>query len=137
MDIFIPVRLAGVLFASLAYMVIGYLFYSKWGAGKIWTRLKGEANKEPRPMKLNTFVGSVASSLVQAYFLGVICHLLHARILGMGVGIGFILWAGFVLPILFGGVLYGKKPFKLFCYDAAFCLASYLCMGMIMVKFYH
>ena len=45
---------------------------------------------------------------------------------------GLLVWLGFIVPTLFNGVAFERKPWKVFFISAIFQLLSLVTMGMIL-----
>ena len=68
--------------------------------------------------------------LVMAYILArVIGH--ASTSLVAGVFVGFMMWLGFVAPIMQPGAMFEKRPMSFFCISSGYQLVSLAIMGAI------
>lgn len=132
-----------VLVASLATMVIGFLWYSPLLFARPWMRLMGydpddkaklaEMQKGAGKLYGITFLATVVSAVVLAKVIDITS--VNAIFYGMKVGFG--VWLGFVATVQLTGALFTKQPTKLFLINTGYQLACYLTMGAILAKWPH
>ncbi len=131
-----------ILVAGLVSMAIGFIWYAPPVFGTLWSTLTGVKMKKDKSMPLRS-LGGLASMLlmawVMAYFIlgwhgsEVALHGANAMSgLAVGMQTGFWLWLGCIATILFGSVLWERRPFKLFVLNAAHWLVIALVMGAIL-----
>jgi len=53
----------------------------------------------------------------------------------LGLDLGFTMWIGFIAPIMFGIVLWERKPVRLYLLNVMFQLISLLVMAVILSIF--
>lgn len=126
--------LLSVLIASVASMILGFLWYSPVLFGKAWMKLKGftqaslkDAQKKMGPMYALSFIGAIVMAWVLSMVIslvGVIDPMEAARV-------AFWMWLGFVAPVQMTSVIFGDKKWKLFAIDTGYQLASLLAMAII------
>lgn len=126
--------LLSVLIASVASMVLGFLWYSPVLFGNAWMKLKGftqaslkDAQKKMGPMYALSFIGA----LVMAWVLSMVISLVGVADAMEAARIAFWMWLGFVAPVQMTGVIFGDKKWKLFAIDTGYQLASLLAMAVI------
>src|SRR3989344_6289732 len=94
-----------VLVAAIAAIVIGSLWYSPILFGNIWMKLSGitkekmEKDKKKGGMT-KLYVVQIVASLVMACVLANLIALLGLTGVVGGIQIAFLVWVGFVLPLL-------------------------------------
>jgi hypothetical protein len=125
------VNYLAVLVASIATMVIGMVWYNpKIGFGKVWMKLVGMTHKDTKkegmakPVIIN-FIATLVTVWVLSNFItpGNVKESLMTT--------GW-LWLGFVATISLGGVLWEKRPLKLWSINVANSLVSLLVSGLIL-----
>ena len=126
--------LLSILIASVASMVLGFLWYSPALFGNAWMKLKGftraslkDAQKKMGPMYALSWVGG----LVMAWILSMIISLVGVVDTMGAAQVAFWMWLGFVAPVQMTGVIFGSKEWKLFAIDTSYQLASLIAMGVI------
>jgi hypothetical protein len=134
------VNLWAVLGASVATMVVGFIWYSPLLFAKPWMIAMGydpEDKAKIREMQKNagpTYGVAMLTSLLSAFVLGkIISHLAIGSAL-YGMKAGLAVWAGFVATVQLTDMLFGKRPFKLFLINTGYQLVCYLAMGAILGK---
>ncbi len=130
-----PVNLVAVLFAGIANMVLGMVWFSPGVMGKPWTKLMGMSNQKMKSMMkkgMGTTYGlAFVSALVQAFVLGNILLLTNMHGLIAGAMLGFLTWLGFVLITQFTDFLFSGKSFQLLLINTTYQLISLMTMGAI------
>ena len=72
------------------------------------------------------------ASLIMAFVLAHAIVYAQAVTLGQGAVVGFFNWLGFVAVVQFTGVLYERRPIKLFFLQSGFNLIAMALMGMVL-----
>ena len=142
-DTFCGINFWGVLVASVATMVIGFLWYSPVLFARPWMRLMGydpddkaklaEMQKGAGKMYGITFVATIVSAAV----LAKIIDLTSVNTILYGMKVGFGVWLGFVMTVQLTGALFTKQPTKLFLINTGYQLVCYMGMGAILAKWPH
>ncbi len=125
-----------VLVSGLVSFVIGGFWYSPLLFGNIWMKSLGLTKKDIDKAKekgmggkyLATFVGSLLTAFVLAH----IVRFVVASSFIDGVTTGFWIWFGFIVPVLFGGVLWEGKTMKFYTINIGYYLVSLCIMGGIL-----
>jgi hypothetical protein len=98
-----------ILVAGIVHMATGLIWYRPQLFGKAWVALTGQdLNPATRWLPLGA-IGHLAVALALAVVLG----LANATI-PVGLLLGLIVWAGFVVTLEIGELIWEKIPFKLF-----------------------
>ena len=125
-----------ILAAAVVGMAIGALWFSPMLFGKIWMRLnkiKPSAIKKAKKKGMGkTFFLQFLALLVMSFVISVALKSSGYNTLSQGFALGFWSWAGFVMPITIGTVLWGKKPLKLWALEDAHNLLVILTMALIL-----
>lgn len=135
------VNYVAILVAALAFMVLGFLWYSPLMFAKPWTKLMGfdmsskekikEMQKQAGPAYFVSFIGAI----VQSTAIAVLSYTLYAQDIGQAALLGFLLWFGFQAPFSLSGVLYAQKPIKLWAIDAGYQLVGLMMASVIIYLF--
>ena len=125
-----------VLAASIANIIVGYVWYHPRVFGGIWMRLTNvtpeiveRGNKRARLSMLMVFVAAIFAAYALNTFrlaFGV------ADIVG-AVEFAILAWLGFVAPAMLGSYVWEHKPFALYCINAGYWLASFVLMTLILL----
>lgn len=134
----VDVNLVSVFAAAVAFMVLGFIWYSKALFGKMWAKEKGysDADLKSEQSKMGMLYGlAFVMGLLTAY---VLYHIMafSSAFYGMdrvttGLMSGFWVWLGFVMPTQAGATIFGGKNWKLFSIDTGYQLAGMLLMGAV------
>ncbi|MCK4589731.1 MAG: DUF1761 domain-containing protein [Nanoarchaeota archaeon] len=119
-----------VLVAGIVGLVVAMIWYAPFLFGKAWIKLaKVKMDKKGRPAR---YFMALIKTLVMAWFIALFLEWLGIASVAGGLVIGFWLWLGFVGTTTFSGVIWGKKPFKLWLLDNGANLLSILIMAAIL-----
>jgi len=135
----IPINYIAVLLASVASMVIGFLWFGPL-FGTQWMALSGikmptKAEMKQMNMSKNyalAFLGALVFSFVMAHSLVFASEYLGVYGVSAGLQAGFWNWLGFVVPVLLATVNWEGKPWKLFAIHASYYLVQFLVVGVIL-----
>ncbi len=120
-----------IIVAAVASMVLGAIYYGPL-FGKTWLRLsKIKALK----MTWKHYLGGLITTLVTAFILAYMVSKFESNTWLLGLDLGFTMWIGFIAPIMFGIVLWERKPVRLYLLNVMFQLISLLVMAVILSIF--
>ena len=125
------VNWVAVIAATVAYSVIGFLWFSRQVFGKQWAASIGRELPAPGQVPVTSIVGSVVAGLVSSYVLAVVAHALGAVTLADGAILGFLAWLGFVATSSYGGVLFEGRSTTWWTISAGYWLVALVVMGAI------
>jgi hypothetical protein len=125
------VNWVAVIVATVAYSVIGFLWFSRQVFGQRWAASIGRELPGPGQIPVTSLVGSVVVGLVTAYVLAVLAHAVGAATLADGAIFGFLAWLGFTAPPHAGRVLFEGAGTTWFAIAAGYWLVSLVVMGAI------
>jgi hypothetical protein len=112
-----------VLVAWLINIIVGSLWYSPIGFGKLWSKLSGVDMMTIPKDEANKAIGMVAiSAIVQTFALAVVINSLSATSLTDGLKIGLLIWAGFTAATTIGNTLYSRLSLKFWLLNSGFFL---------------
>jgi hypothetical protein len=136
------VNYLAVFAASVASMVIGFVWYSRPLFGTLWMRIIGkdkvskaeaeQMQKDVQPYFALIYIAAFIGAAVLARFM---VWLGAATVVG-GLGVAFFAWLGFALPVTLGNALFSGKDKKLvwpmFFVQAGHELVALLASGAIL-----
>lgn len=129
------VNLLALVVAVIANMAIGFLWYSPIMFAKPWMKLMGytqESMKQAQQEMGTMYLLSALAGLITAFVLAQVFSWVGSATLAEALGIGFMLWLGFIAPVQFTDVLFGKKQMNLFLINTGYQLASILAMALVL-----
>ena len=135
----LQVNFLGVLVAGIATMAVGFLWYSPFLFGKLWVAASGLTEAQIAECKKKKMVSTYAigfvNGLVMSAVLGVLMNLVLVENVVDSVILTGLVWLGFVLTLMIGGILWeGKKP-KLVMINAGYYLVTLLVSGLVQYFF--
>src|SRR5262245_19516473 len=108
------VNIITVIIAALINIALGGLWYSPALFGKDWMQLTGMSEERIKATNMTVaYLGAFITSLITAFVLAHLLHLMGIHTLVGCLTIGFWIWLGFFATGQLGGVLWERKPFKL------------------------
>jgi len=124
-----------VVVAGILAMVLGFIWYGPL-FGKKWMKLSGKTMKDMEAAKGKMpalyFFGFIAA-LITAFILGVLISSLGVTQLGDALVVGVLVWLGFDVTLLLGGILWEGMSKELFVLNAAHQLVNLLVMSAVFV----
>lgn len=137
----VPINYWAVLGATIASMLIGFLWYGTL-FGKKWMTLAGLTPESMKAMKMSPMganIGMFIMSLLMAYVLahGIVFGNAYLGMSGAAGGVmgAFWYWLGFAVPLTSGSYLWEGKSAKLWILNAGYYLVTLLVMGAILGHF--
>lgn len=129
------VNLLALVASVVVYMALGFLWYSPILFAKSWMKLMGhspESMKTAQSEMGTLYLLSALGALVMAFVLAQLFKWILPATVSAALGLSFMLWLGFIAPIQFTDVLFGKRPMNLFLINTSYQLVGILLMGAIM-----
>lgn len=127
-----------VLLAGVAYMVVGFLWYSNLLFAKPWIKLMGytkesmaKAQKEMGPLYALSFVAALVTAFMLSHVMALSEHFYGYPPVMTGVTTAFFMWLGFVAPVQMTDVIFGNKKWMLFVINTGYQLTALLAMGLV------
>ncbi len=136
----ITVNIWAVVVVAVVQMVLGFIWYGPL-FGKNWGRIIGmdmvamtpEKKKEMQNKMGPTYLLAFVLSLLTAYILA---HFIRAWTDYSGMMTAFVIWLGFVMPIVAGASIWSGKPRKvaweMFLLTAGYQLIAFMLAGLIL-----
>ncbi|MBI2148787.1 DUF1761 domain-containing protein [Candidatus Woesearchaeota archaeon] len=111
--------------------------------GKPWMKMMGFTEKKMQEAKkkgmTKTYLVMIIGSLIMSYILSIVISRFNIdpyyNMGGLwlnGVAIGFLIWLGFIAPVMLGSVLWEGKPVKLYLINILYYLVSLCIMSIIL-----
>lgn len=135
--IYFDVNYLAIIVSMVATMAIGFAWYNDKVFGVTWRALVGlhadtpEQKKEMSKKAMRGVASSVVGSLVMAFVLSNVIIWSGASEFIQYFLLGFVLWLGFIAPVVLMNVLYQQKHIKLFLIDAGYQLISIIVISII------
>lgn len=125
----------GVIVATVAGLVIGFLWYSPQLFGRRWAAGAGIAlpTGTPQPMVL---AGTIVLVLITAYVLAVLAKATAVGGIVDGIVLGILVWFGFVLTYAANSLLFEKRPTDYVMINIGQAFVALAVMGAI-IGFFH
>lgn len=123
-------NLLAIIIATIANVVIGFLWYGTWAFGKSWMQLSGRTmgeGQQPGPLYALTIVGALVQAIAMSWFAsqtGV-----HSG--SAGAVIGLFVGIGFIAPAMFADVLFAGRPARLYAITAGYQVLAAVVQGAI------
>jgi hypothetical protein len=117
-----------VFVAWVVHIILGLIWFSPGLFGKEWSKLTG---KEMKPA-INWMVPMLIGHLAMVFVLLILIKLASINNGIGGLAIGLLTWAGFVVPIEMGELVWEKIPFKLFLLRTGNQLIGIAAVGYIL-----
>lgn len=119
-----------IIIATIANVIIGFLWYGTWAFGKSWVQLSGRTmgeGQQPGPLYALTIVGALVQAIAMSWFAaqtGV-----HSG--SAGAVIGLFVGLGFIAPAMFADVLFAGRPARLYAITAGYQVLAAVVQGAI------
>jgi len=128
------ISLLAVLIATILGFGLGALWYSPKLFGNQWMAALGMSAEELQEglSPARTYGTRFVTTLVAAYILARILVGIEATTLVSGIETGFLVWLGFVATFALDGVLFEKRPVKLYLINGGYYLVGLIVMGALL-----
>ena len=124
-----------VILAAVLCQVIGYLWYSPFLFGPRWMALVGKSAEELKSGGALPYVCAILGSLLISFVLAKIIYATHSNTVGQGIAMGFIIWLGFIFPVICIINIFAGRAFELTLINAGHFLADMLVAGGVLAVF--
>jgi len=132
---FAEINLLAIALSGVANVIIGGLWYGPL-FGKAWMNLVTKINKNLKKKQegiVRSMIIGTLGAMVLAVVLNLILIMANAKTLFQGFHVGFFVWLGIAAVLRLNGVLFEKRPFRLFMINASFDLILILAISSIIV----
>lgn len=125
-----------LLAAGIANAVIGMIWYNPRVFGTAWMRMSNitpeQAERGKKRMALSAVIGIIAAAWL-AWVMSFVLAAFGVYDIPGAIDVSFWLWAGFVVPVMLGVVLWEAKPLTLYFINIGYWLIALLVTGVILV----
>lgn len=129
------INLWAVLAAAVAGFFVGGLWYSPKMFGPTWMKLLGWSKEEAEKAKKGAgkaMAAGFGTQLVTAYVFAYVLNMFAVDSAAEAIRVAIIMWVGFTFATQIGGVLWERKPFKLFVLNAGYSIVVLSVMGAVL-----
>lgn len=130
MQAFQPNWLA-VLVVTIVKFILGFVWYGL-AFGKQWQALTGQSEAGMKKGMPKAIVTDLITTFIMAWVLAHAVHYAGAATWATGAMVGFFNWLGFVGALSLAGMVYEKRPIKLWVINNAYQLIALLIMGAVL-----
>ena len=119
-----------IIVATVAAMIIGFIWYGNWGFGKSWMALAGRPMGEgqrPGPLYALTALAALVECIALSWFISTTGYKTGAG----GAIIGLYAGLGFVATAMFSEVLFAGGPPRLYAINAGYQVFQAVVLGAI------
>lgn len=119
-----------IIVATVAAMVIGFLWYGTWAFGKSWMALAGRGmgeGQQPGPMYALTALAALVEAIALSWFITMTGFTSGAG----GALIGLFAGLGFIATAMFSEVLFAGRPARLYAINAGYQVFQGVVMGSL------
>lgn len=123
-----------VLASGVIMMILGYVWYGPL-FGKPWMKLIGitKSSMEGKGSEMAKNYGMMfVSALVLSYVLAHVLYAFQSDSIGMALQGAFWIWLGFIATTMLSGVIWTKKPLKLYAIEAGYYLVGLGLIGIVL-----
>ncbi|MBX4198708.1 DUF1761 domain-containing protein [Candidatus Parcubacteria bacterium] len=126
-----------VIITAVGCFIIGFLWFGPL-FGKTWIRLMGisqaqaeEGRKGGMKSMVKPMIMAMVSNLVTAFVFFTLAQSLMLAGFASALMLGILLWLGFSIPLFLNGVLWEKKSWSLFWFNAGHILVTLIFSALV------
>lgn len=128
-----------ILLAAIVIMAVGMLWYSPFLFLNQWLRLSGLNAADMEAMKAQgmgkTYFGAFMNAIIISFSTFLLLRLTNAHTWEKAYPVGFLVWLGFVATVGFSGVLWERKPLKLYLlHTGQYLIAIFAAISVFLVS---
>lgn len=134
----IEVNFLAIFLSGVAYMAIGFAWYSALLFGKPWMKIMGytekilkEKQKKMGPKFALSFLAALVTAFVLSHVTTMSVNFFGYARLTSALTSAFWMWLGFMMPVQLTDVIFEEKPVKLFAINTGYQLTALMAMGII------
>lgn len=119
-----------IVLAAVVQIAFGAFWYSPLLFGSLWMQETGHKMEDCKTKK-PPFVQASVVTFITSFALGYLAIWTHIISFFDGAKLGFLCWLGFVATTHYSGVIWAKKPFKVYLIDVGCLLVSLILADII------
>ncbi len=130
MNLVFGVNYVGVIAATIAVMILGFVWYSPPLFGRRWLGYLGKTQAElgrPGP----AFAIAIVAAFLNSWVLAVLAKTLGANNFDQGLVVGVVAWLGFQATLTAAGNVFEQRPWGLWVLNNAHNLLGQMLIGAI------
>ena len=120
-----------IIGVTIINSILGMLWYSPWLLGTKWAKAHKFDMKKLKATPWH-YVGSILVSLVTAIVLAILIYAINIQDWRGGLLFGIYLWIGLIATTHFSGVIWARKPLRVYFIDVAYLLISVVMMTTLL-----
>jgi hypothetical protein len=129
----VTINFWSVLTATIAAMVIGWVWYTPSVFGNIWMRSTGKRMEDINKSDGNrAMAGMVIVALIEAYALAHFIQYMGVTSISAAVLLAFWIWLGFIATVSASGFLFEGKPKSWWLITNGYQLVTLIIMACIL-----
>ena len=128
----IAINYFALVVAALVAMAIGWFWYSPFGFGRQWMKLRGVHDDMHGSMPARELIVEFVSVLVTLYVLDLLIIAFGAFTVQASILLALVVWLGFYVTTYLSEVLWEKKPFGVFLINAGQRLVTLVAVALIL-----
>lgn len=132
---FADVNIVAVVVATIANMVLGFIWYAPAVFGKTWMKAAKVHEQQDKSGMSASVVQCLIATFIASYVLALL--LAYTRIQSMqdGLVFGALLWLAASAPVLISEFIWEHRPIELFFIGGAYWLVSIVVTITLLLKF--
>ncbi len=127
------VNYVGVVAATVAAMVLGFVWYHPKVFGTAWMKLIGKKMEDLKAGAQTAYLFMAILAIVEAWVLAMLLTLTNALRFRDAWMLGFWIWLGFVATSFGSLIIFEGRPRNLYLINVGYHLVSILLMGTVLV----
>jgi hypothetical protein len=126
MEIILP-----IIVAIIVNTAMGMIWYSPKLFGSLWASELG-FNVDQLKASTKHFLGAIGVTVVTVLVTAIFVYVLGINTFIDAIKFGFLVWLGFIATNHFSGVIWAKKPLKIYFIDTSYLLITTLLNTLIL-----
>lgn len=118
-----------VLVVAIINTIIGIFWYSPKVLGDVWAETLQIRDVKPSILR---YIGGFVVALIMSWVLALLANELNLNSITAGAATGFFIWLGLIAAPQFQGVIWAKKPIRVYVIDIGYYLVALVIMMSIL-----
>lgn len=127
----------GIIAAGMVPVLLGMVWYHPQVFGAHWMQMSGISPEMSERVRLNRWkygLMALIGGMLTAYIMDTFSILAGVSSTWEAIRMGFWSWAGFVMPILLGSIMWEGRDRRLYFINAGYWLVAFLLMAVLLYK---